>query len=116
MIKYFLYIILFYSFCFAQWFDLNYQGTNRTYYVAYPNNSSSPAGLIINMHGFGGTAACQISGTQMNSYAHPENLAVVYPQGANSSIGTTSWNVGTFWDFSTQDDVCFLSAVIKEEI
>ncbi|MBI45029.1 MAG: hypothetical protein CMG66_02545 [Candidatus Marinimicrobia bacterium] len=114
MIKYFLYIILFYSFCFAQWFDLNYQGTNRTYYVAYPNNSSSPAGLIINMHGFGGTAASQISGTQMNSYAHPENLAVVYPQGANSSIGTTSWNVGTFWDFSTQDDVGFLSAVIDD--
>ena len=103
MTKYSLYIICTLSLCFSQWFDLNYGGLNRTYYVAYPSNSSEPAGLIINMHGFGGTASSQISGTQMNNYAHPENLAVVYPQGVNSSIGSPSWNVGTFWDFNLQE-------------
>lgn len=114
MTKYLLYIICMYSVCFGQWFDLNYGGVNRTYYVAYPTNSSEPAGLIINMHGFGGTASSQISGTQMNNYAHPQNIAVVYPQGVNSGIGSPSWNVGTFWDFNTQDDVGFISAVIDE--
>ena len=114
MRNYLLYIIFIFSICFSQWFDLNYGGVNRTYYVSYPDNSTEPAGLIINMHGFGGTASSQINGTQMNNYAHPENLAVVYPQGVNSSIGSPSWNVGTFWDFNLQDDVGFLSTVIDE--
>ena len=106
-------IILINSFCFSQWFDLNYDGVNRTYYVSYPNEFSEPAGLIINMHGFGGTASNQM-GTQMDNYAHPQNIAVVYPQGVTSSIGSPSWNVGTFWDFNTQDDVGFINAMIDE--
>ena len=114
MKKYSLYIILTCSFCFTQWFDMNYGGVNRTYYVAYPDGMSEPSGLIINMHGFGGNASGQMSGTQMNNYAHPQNIAVVYPQGANSTIGTTSWNVGTFWDFNDQDDIGFISAIIDE--
>jgi len=114
MKNYLLYIILICSFCFGQWFDLNFGGINRTYYVAYPNNSSEPAGLIINMHGFGGNASSQIAGTQMNNYAHPQNIAVVYPQGVNSDIGSPSWNVGTFWDFNSQDDIGFISAVIDD--
>jgi len=114
MKNYLLYIILICSFCFGLWFDLNFGGINRTYYVAYPNNSSEPAGLIINMHGFGGNASSQIAGTQMNNYAHPQNIAVVYPQGVNSDIGSPSWNVGTFWDFNSQDDIGFISAVIDD--
>tara|TARA_Y100001970_G_C14233347_1_gene860174 strand:+ start:407 stop:1405 length:999 start_codon:yes stop_codon:yes gene_type:complete len=114
--SHFLYIFFTFSICFSQWFDLNYEGINRTYYVAYPSNSSQPSGLIINMHGFGGNAAGQLSGTQMNNYAHPQNMAVVYPQGLTSSIGSPSWNVGTFWDFNTADDVGFIDAVIEEII
>ena len=102
------------SFCQAQWYDIYYGGILRSYYVAYPNNFSDPSGLIVNMHGFGGNASSQVSGTQMNAYAHPHNLAVVYPQGINSSIGSTSWNVGTFWDFNSQDDVGFIGAVIDD--
>ena len=116
MKKYLLYSFLFFSLCFCQWFDLNYGGINRTYYIAYPSDSSDPAGLIINMHGFGGTASNQMSGTQLNTYAHPYNIAVVYPQGINSSIGSPSWNVGTFWDFNTQDDIGFISAVIDDVV
>ena len=114
MKKYFLIHIILISISFAQWFNINFNGVNRTYYVAYPNGFSEPSGLIINMHGFGGSASSQINGTQMNNYAHPENLAVAYPQGVNSSIGSPSWNVGTFWDFNSQDDVGFLNAMIDE--
>jgi len=114
MKKYLIFIALSCSFSFTQWFQMNYQGTNRTYYVAYPSGTSEPSGLIINMHGFGGSAAGQMSGTQMDNYAHPQNIAVVYPQGINSDIGYTSWNVGTYWDFNNQDDVGFISAMIDE--
>ena len=92
---------------------MNYGGINRSYYISYPSGTSEPSGLIINMHGFGGSASGQIA-TQMSNYAHPQNIAVVYPQGANSTIGTTSWNVGTFWDFNDQDDIGFISAIIDE--
>ena len=114
MKKYLIFIALSCSFSFTQWFQMNYQGTNRSYYVAYPSGTSEPSGLIINMHGFGGSAAGQMSGTQMDNYAHPQNIAVVYPQGINSDIGYTSWNVGTYWDFNSQDDVGFISAIIDE--
>ena len=92
---------------------MSYGNINRSYYVSYPNETSDPSGLIINMHGFGGSASSQ-TGTQMSNYAHPQNIAVVYPQGASSNIGATSWNVGTFWDSNDQDDVGFISAIIDE--
>jgi len=114
MKRHLLYIAIVCSFCFTQWFDLNYGGINRIYYIAYPSGTTEPSGLIINMHGFGGNASNQMSGTQMNNYAHPQNMAVVYPQGINSGIGSPSWNVGTFWDFNTQDDVGFISAMIDD--
>ena len=114
MLLYIIYTTLFISFCFSQWFEMNYGGIDRTYYVAYPDETSEASGLIINMHGFGGSASSQMAGTQMNNYAHPQNIAVVYPQGINSDIGATSWNVGTYWDFNDQDDVGFISAVIDE--
>ena len=107
-------IIFIISFCFPQWFDLNHDGVTRTYYVSYPSNASESTGLIINMHGFGGNASGQLAGTQMNNYALPQNLAVVYPQGVNSDIGSPSWNVGTFWDFNDQDDIGFISALIDD--
>ena len=112
MKKYFLYLSIIHTICFSQWFDIDFDGVNRVYYVSYPEGYSSPSGLIVNMHGFGGNASSQISGTQMDNYAHQQNIAVVYPQGINSDIGSTSWNVGTFWDFNSEDDVGFISAVI----
>ena len=117
MIKSVLYISFIYSFCFTQWFDLNHDGINRSYYISYPNDWTEPSGLIINMHGFGGTASNQQAGTQMNSYAHPQNMAVVYPQAIieiGNPFNASSWNIGTFWDFNTQDDVGFISALIDD--
>jgi len=104
--KYFYSIILF-SLCFCQWFDLNHDSYNRTYYVAYPEGVNESTPLIINMHGYGGNAAGQISYTQMNQYAHAEGMAVVYPQGLNNS-----WNVYTYWDNNPYNDVGFISDMI----
>ena len=115
--KYLLIIGFTCSLCFSQWFDLNHNGVTRTYYVSYPSSPEDASGLIINMHGFGGNALGQLSGTQMNNYAHPENMAVVYPQGiieVGNPFNAPSWNIGTFWDFNTQDDVGFISALIDD--
>lgn len=104
--------ILFFSFSFSQWSYIDVDGVLRSYYISYPsdiNSDDNSIPLIINMHGFGGNAASQVSYTQMNQYAHPQNIAVVYPQGLNNS-----WNVYTYWDNNWYDDVAFMSAMIDQ--
>ena len=103
----FLYL-LFISISFSQWFNINCEGVNRSFYVSYPENDiDEPVPLIINMHGYGGSASQQQSYSQMDLYAHAENIAVVYPQGLNNS-----WNVFTYWDTNSYDDVGFTNDMI----
>ena len=75
------------------YFEMFHDGQNREYYLSYPDDADGPCPLIINMHGFGGTASSQITYTEMDDYALPLGVAVAYPQGLGSS-----WNVGTWWD------------------
>jgi len=105
---YFLTII---SFCSAQWYSLDYQDVNRTYLVSYPENSDNIESipLIINMHGYGGNAQQQQIYSQMDQFAHAQNIAVVYPEGLNNS-----WNVFTYWDSNAYDDVGFISMMIDD--
>jgi polyhydroxybutyrate depolymerase len=102
-------LILIVSFSFTQWFNINHGGVNRTYYVSYPNNASQETPLIINMHGYGGNAINQQIYSDMDQFAHSENVTVVYPQGLNYS-----WNVFTYWDSNPYDDVGFISAMIND--
>ena len=90
------------SISFSQWFSLEHNGANRTYYVSSPE-SLNP-GLVIDMHGYGMTADQEYQYTDMDYYAHQENLMVLYPQGLNNP-----WNVGTYWDSSSADDIEFIS-------
>ena len=101
--------ILFFSISFSQWFTIQHNGVARSYYVSYPVNSTESTPLIINMHGYGGTAAQQQIYSQMDLYAHSENIAVVYPEGMNNS-----WNVFTYWDTNPYDDVDFISNMIDD--
>ena len=109
-------ILIFLSFSFSQWFNLNHDFINRTYYMSYPDNFSGQEStpLIINMHGFGSNALSQRYYSEMDEFAHEQGIAVVYPQGIVNSIGSTSWNVGTFWDFSDLDDVGFIEEMIDK--
>ena len=105
-------ILFIFSICFSQWSYIDIDGILRSYYMSYPTNvnpEDNSIPLIINMHGFGGNAVNQISYTQMNQYAHPQNVAVVYPQGLNNS-----WNVYTYWDNNPYDDVSFISDMIDQ--
>ena len=106
-------IIILFSISFSQWFNIEHQNVNRSYYLSYPENINpgidEAIPLIINMHGYGGNAAQQQYYTQMDEYAHNQNMAVVYPQGLNNS-----WNVFTYWDSNSYDDVGFINLMIDE--
>jgi len=109
-------LLLFISITLSQWFSVNHDSIIRTYYVSYPETSdfTDPPALIINMHGYGGTAQSQLSYSEMDLFAHPRNIAVVYPQGMINNWGYTAWNIGTFWDQSNLDDVGFISLMIEQ--
>ena len=103
------YLILATSLMYAQWFDIDQAGITRSYYISYPNDDIGPASLIINMHGFGSNAQEQQLYSEMDQFAHSNNIAVVYPQGFNNS-----WNVFTYWDASLYDDVQFIRSMIDD--
>lgn len=103
------YLILSTSLMFSQWFYFDQSGVARSYYVSYPNNAVGSAPLIINLHGYGDDAIGQMLYSEMDQFAHSQNIAVVYPQGFNNS-----WNVFTFWDSSSYDDVEFIRSMIDD--
>ena len=107
MKKNIIYIILSTSLMYSQWFNLNHEGINRSYYISYPSNATESTPLIINMHGFGSNAQQQQQYSEMDQFAHSQNIAVVYPEGLNNS-----WNVFTYWDGNSYDDVSFISEMI----
>ena len=111
MNRIFLLLIFFINFSFSQWFTLNHDGVMRSYFIAYPADISPDenAPLIINMHGYGGNAQQQQAYSEMDAYAHPQNIAVVYPQGLNNS-----WNVFTYWDSNPYDDVGFINHMLND--
>lgn len=102
---------MFISVCLSQWYQINIDGISREYYVSLPAITFEPIPLIIAMHGRSQSASDMISISEMDDYAHLQNIAVVYPQGLND-IGQYTWNVGTWWDFNSQDDIEFISSVI----
>ena len=101
--------VITFSLSFAQWFNINQEDVIRSYYMSYPNNAIGSTPLIINMHGFGSNAQEQQFYSEMDQIAHSENIAVVYPEGLNNA-----WNVFTFWDGNSYDDVGFISAIIDD--
>jgi polyhydroxybutyrate depolymerase len=62
---------------------LQYGGLNRTYSVHVP--PGPPVGLVLNLHGGGGTGAGQQGLTNFDAVADVDNLLVVYPDGYDKS-------------------------------
>lgn len=90
-------------------------GTNRSYRLRIPPAASSGdlLPLVINMHGFTGTASQQENSSGMNDVADTANFFVVYPNGTNTFLFLQGWNS----DLSASggaDDVLFISDLIDE--
>lgn len=87
---------------------LRFGGLNRTYIVHVP--PGPPAGLVLNLHGGGGSGAGQQALTDFDSVADANNLLVVYPDGYDKS-----WADGrgaSPADRRRLDDVGFLVALV----
>lgn len=86
---------------------LIHDGLIREYYVSFPVETNESSPLIINMHGHKSNALEQRGYSEMDEYALPRNIAVVYPEGIKKA-----WNVGTDWEKSDADDIGFINALI----
>lgn len=80
---------------------VQHDGYYRCWYVHVPENLEGPVPLLVDMHGFGGTAEQQRNLTGFDRLADDEGFVVVWPQGMNSS-----WNAGPLCcGHSVADDV-----------
>ena len=113
--KKYLFIVLLVEVCLGQLFELTHDNDSRIYWVDYPDNPTESVPLVISMHGRNQSLLSHITYSQMSSFANPQNIAVVYPQGINSS-GVLAWNTGVWWDNSEYDDVGYLNAIIDSVI
>jgi polyhydroxybutyrate depolymerase len=89
--------------------SLTFGGLQRTYLVHAPAGGGHPAGLVINLHGAGGSGAAQAATTHYDTVADQLGLVVVYPDGIDQS-----WADGrgaSKPDRQGVDDVGFLSAL-----
>ena len=89
---------------------LQFGGLNRTYRVHVPPGPA--AGLVLNLHGGGGTGAGQQALTDFDAVADVNNLVVVYPDGYDKS-----WADGrgvSRADRRHVDDVGFLVALTSK--
>jgi len=94
----------------------------REYIIHIPRsyNTNNPTPLIINFHGFGGTAADFIkesgSGSNgLNAVADNNNFLVAYPQGVERSKGDAEWDPGDNGSTNINDnDIYFTEQLIAE--
>ena len=96
---------------------LVHDGMNREYILYVPNSydGTSSIPLLLNFHGFGGSASQFMQEADMRSLAEADTFILVYPQGSCLD-GSSHWNpCPTGGDNkSTADDIGFVEAMISE--
>ncbi|OBK16683.1 extracellular catalytic domain type 1 short-chain-length polyhydroxyalkanoate depolymerase [Mycobacterium asiaticum] len=87
-----------------------YGGLNRTYLVHVP--PGPPVGLVLNLHGGGGTGAGQRGLSNFNSIADANGFLVVYPDGYDKSWADGRGAAPA--DRKRLDDVGFLVSLVNK--
>jgi polyhydroxybutyrate depolymerase len=92
--------------------NFNWDGTNRSYRLRVPPAASSGdlLPLVINMHGFAGSASGHESSTGMNIVADSAGFFTVYPNGTFTFLFLRGW--ATEISGPAVDDIGFISALI----
>ncbi|HHB79941.1 MAG TPA: hypothetical protein ENK85_11975 [Saprospiraceae bacterium] len=94
-----------------------YDGIAREYILYIPNSydGSSPVSLMLNFHGFGGSASEFMLEADMRSLAESDTFILVYPQGSCLE-GSSHWNPCPIGgdNKSTADDLGFVESMINE--
>lgn len=89
--------------------------TQRMYRVYLPSSYSNlvPHALILNFHGYGGSAFSQEHDSGFDTIADANNAIVVYPEGSEDNHGMRGWNTGLHPSI-TADDVLFVSDMLNQ--
>ncbi len=92
---------------------LEYDGLSRTFLLYIPPNydPTTPAPLVMSLHGFASTSRQQVFLTGWNALADEHGFLMIYPQGTQSPA---RWNSGSFrlGGENNADDVGFINAII----
>ncbi len=91
-----------------------HNGIDRDFFVYLPDsyNPKKPTPLVLNFHGYGGTAYMFMYNTGFNDIADKENFIVVHPQGTFLNE-RSHWNVGGSARGSKVDDYDFVRVLIE---
>ena len=94
-----------------------HDGIRRTYILYVPESHSEDTQfpLMLNFHGFGGSASAHMISADMRPLAESENFILVYPQGAQLGSGSPHWNPDPIGgnNKSTIDDIGFIEVIIE---
>lgn len=93
-------------------------GVSRYYLLYVPANfQANLSGLVVALHGSGGTGADMEQGTGMNTKANEAGFAVAYPYGLVApGVGITEWHNyfdDSIWASNPPDDVSFMRALVS---
>ena len=92
-------------------------GVNREYVLYIPDSydGTYSVPLMLNFHGFGGSASDYMQEADMRSLAEADTFILVYPQGSCLD-GSSHWNPCPIGgdNKSTADDVGFVESMISE--
>jgi polyhydroxybutyrate depolymerase len=81
-------------------------GVSRTYRLHIPRNLTTPAAVVLSLHGLSSSASSQQSSSGWDTTSDANrNFVVAYPQGVNAR-----WNVAGF--NPTVDDTGFMKAIV----
>ena len=98
-------------------YTILHDGLNREYLLYIPNayDGATPAPLMLNFHGFGGSASEFMKEADMRSLAESNGFILAYPQGSCSE-GFSHWNPCPLEESnkSDADDFGFVEALISE--
>ena len=96
---------------------LVHDGMNREYVLYIPNSydGTSAVPLMLNFHGFGGSASDYMNYADMRSLAESDTFILVYPQGSCLD-GSSHWNACPSGgdNKSDADDFGFVESMINE--
>ena len=94
-----------------------HNGVNREYVLYIPNSydGTSSVPLMLNFHGFGGSASDYMQEADMRSLAEANTFILIYPQGSCLD-GLSHWNACPLGgdNKSDADDFGFVEAIINE--
>ena len=96
---------------------LVHDGTEREYLAYIPSGYShtNEAPIVLNFHGFGGTASGQLALSDWRGLAEKHGIILIYPQGLELQKGGSHWNPDPVSSDSKSlsDDLGFVRRLLK---